>query len=810
MISKQVTIALFLLAFSPSTFPADTLQIYQNITDGQTLVTPNSIFELGFFSPGSSSNRFLGIWYAFSPDTVVWVANRDSPLNNTSGTLILNKSGSLKLYDASGRIVWSPRTTSSDGINSPILQLNESGNLVLKDQTSNRIIWQSFDYPTNTMLTGMTIGKNLRTGFETYLSSWKSRDDPSEGDYTFKLDPQGAPELVVRDRSQIKSRSGMWNGLYFSWAPQTSTYTSLFNIRFVWNQDEVSYGIEMKSASTISRLVMNETGISQRFIWDQRNQKWNSIYFQTIDECSSFAECGPFGICQRDGIRACSCLKGFEPVAPDEWSIKYTSGGCKRTTPLGCSTDSDGFYKLEGVEIPYSHDAIADASISIEECRKRCLMNCSCVAYTLLDIRGEGSGCVMWNTALIDMRYVIGGQDLYLKVAKSELGISNKKKRATIGVISSSLILLLLVFLFVYLLWRKKMRYSKQDIEKRHLAQSNSLKGADLPIFNLCTILQATDNFSITNKLGEGGFGIVYKGQLLCGQEIAVKRLSMDSLQGLNEFMNEVLLITKLQHRNLVRLLGCCIDNNERMLIYEYMTNKSLDFYIFDATRRASLNWTARLEIVIGIARGLLYLHQDSRFNVIHRDLKAANVLLDEQMNPKISDFGTARLFKREQGIINTETVIGTRGYMSPEYVLEGVISVKSDVYSFGVLILEIISGKKNQGNQNLLAYAWKLWEEGNSFKLLDEAVKCSVSETELRRYVQMALLCVQESPDDRPSMSAFFTMLSSDTLLQDPKKPLVGTRIRSFPSDWSLYQQSYEHDSTTGDQLTITGIEGR
>ncbi|KAJ4798623.1 Serine/threonine-protein kinase [Rhynchospora pubera] len=408
------------------------------------------------------------------------------------------------------------------------------------------------------------------------------------------------------------------------------------------------------------------------------------------------------------------------------------------------------------------------------------------------------------------MRYVIGGQDLYLKVAKSELGISNKKKRATIGVISSSLILLLLVSLFVYLLWRKKMRYSKQDIEKRHLAQSNSLKGADLPVFNLCTILQATDNFSITNKLGEGGFGIVYKGQLLCGQEIAVKRLSMDSLQGLNEFMNEVLLITKLQHRNLVRLLGCCIDNNERMLIYEYMTNKSLDFYIFDATRRASLNWTARLEIVIGIARGLLYLHQDSRFNVIHRDLKAANVLLDEQMNPKISDFGTARLFKREQGIINTETVIGTRGYMSPEYVLEGVISVKSDVYSFGVLILEIISGKKNQGNQNLLAYAWKLWEEGNSFTLLDEAVKCSVSETELRRYVQMALLCVQESPDDRPSMSAFFTMLSSDTLLQDPKKPLVGTRIRGFPSDWSLYQQSYEHDSTTGDQLTITGIEGR
>ncbi|KAJ1703966.1 hypothetical protein LUZ63_003745 [Rhynchospora breviuscula] len=811
MISKQTTIALFLLAFSPSAFPADTLQIDQNITDGQTLFSPNSIFELGFFSPGSSTNRFVGIWFAVSPDTVLWVANRDSPLNNTSATLKLNKTGSLLLYDSSGRIVWSPRTRSSSGINSPILQLNDSGNLVVKDQTTNSIIWQSFDYPTNTLLAGMKVGKNLRTGFETYLSSWKSRDDPSEGDYTYKMDTQGAPEVITWDRSEISSRTGIWNGQYFSFAPQTLTYSNLLNFHFVLNQDEVSYTYELKSTSTITRLVLNENGLIERFVWDQSHQNWNLFWLQPVDECSNFAKCGPFGICQRDGIKTCSCLRGFEPVTPDEWSMRNTSGGCKRTVPLGCSTNSDGFYRLGGVETPYSHDAIVDASISIEECKRRCLMNCSCVAYTPLDIRGEGSGCVMWNTELVDTKYVIGGQDLYLKVSKSELGRSNKKKSATIvGVISSSLILLLLVSLLVYLLWRKKIRHSRQDIKERHLAQSNSLKGADVPVFDLDTVLQATDNFSITNKLGEGGFGLVYKGQLPCGQEIAVKRLSMDSLQGLNEFMNEALLITKLQHRNLVRLLGCCIDNNERMLIYEYMTNKSLDYYIFDATRRATLNWTTRLEIVIGIARGLLYLHQDSRFNVIHRDLKAANVLLDEQMNPKISDFGTARLFKREQGIINTETVIGTRGYMSPEYVLEGAISIKSDVYSFGVLLLEIISGKKNQGNQNLLAYAWKLWEEGNSYKLLDEAVKCSVSETEIRRYVQMALLCVQECPEDRPSMSAFFTMLLSDTLLHDPKKPLVGTRIRGFPSDWSLYQQSYEYDSTAGDQLTITGIEGR
>ncbi|KAJ3708455.1 hypothetical protein LUZ61_012160 [Rhynchospora tenuis] len=806
MISKQTTIALFLLALSPSVFPIDTLQIDQNITDEQTLVSPNSIFELGFFSPGSSTNRFVGIWFTFSPHAIVWVANRDSPLNNTLGTLILNKTGSLMLYDTLGRIVWSPRTRSSGGIKSPILQLYDSGNLVLKDQKSNSIIWQSFDFPTNTLLVGMKVGRNLRTGFEMFLSSWKSIDDPSEGDYRHKLDSQGAPETIVWDRSQISWRSGMWNGLYFSKAPPTSTYARLYNFLFVWNQDEVSYGFQMRSASTIFRLVLNETGIIQSLLWDQSHQNWNYIWLQPIDECSKFAKCGQFGICQPDGT-PCNCLRGFDPVAPNEWSMRNNSGGCKRTIPLGCSNYNDGFYKLQGVKMPYSHDAIVDASITIEECHGRCLMNCSCMAYTLLDIREKGSGCVMWNTALIDISILTGGQDLYVKVSKSELGASSKQKlKIIVETISIAVSVLLLCFVG-YLLLKKKI-YSKKDTTIKSLPQNDSIKDADLPAFDIDTILKATDNFSIKNIVGQGGFGIVYKGKLPHGQEIAVKRLSGSSSQGFNEFMNEVMLVAKLQHRNLVRLLGCCIQNNERMLIYEFLTNKSLDFFIFaDVEKRTALSWRTRLEIVAGIARGLLYLHHDSRYNIIHRDLKAANVLLDEEMNPKISDFGTARLFERNQEVISTETVIGTRGYMSPEYLREGEFSVKSDVYSFGVLLLEIMSGKRNQGNHNLVTDAWNLWEEQSILMLLDEAVESTVFTTELLRCLHVALLCVQGCPDDRPSMSSVCMMLSSDNLvLPAPKKPFNWRSIEGFPADHRLYAA----DIISGDQLTITGIEGR
>ncbi|PIA58549.1 hypothetical protein AQUCO_00500457v1 [Aquilegia coerulea] len=277
--------------------------------------------------------------------------------------------------------------------------------------------------------------------------------------------------------------------------------------------------------------------------------------------------------------------------------------------------------------------------------------------------------------------------------------------------------------------------------------------------FNFGTVYSATDSFSDSNKLGEGGFGAVYKGSLSDGRDIAVKRLSKNSCQGVEEFKNEVLLLAKLQHRNLVRLLGFCLQGDEKLLIYEFVSNASLDKFIFDPVKRTYLDWEKRYKIIVGISRGLLYLHEDSRDTIIHRDLKASNILLDAQMNPKISDFGMARLFVVDQTQGSTSKIVGTYGYMAPEYLMQGHFSVKSDVFSFGVLVLEIITGQKNNSYsrgeraQDLLSHAWR--------------------QSEVRRCIQIGLLCVQEDVGRRPTMASVALMLSSYTFtLPVPSAP--------------------------------------
>ncbi|CAN6452096.1 unnamed protein product [Victoria cruziana] len=334
-----------------------------------------------------------------------------------------------------------------------------------------------------------------------------------------------------------------------------------------------------------------------------------------------------------------------------------------------------------------------------------------------------------------------------------------------------------------------RRRQQDQEKQKRREAISTnagSIKENEanhgLRHISLRTIKDATDKFSESNKLGEGGYGPVYKGKLPDGQEVAVKRLSGFSSQGLKEFRNEIELIAKLQHTNLVRLIGCCLEKEEKILVYEYMPNKSLDFFLKDQESRVLLDWEKRFNIITGIARGMLYLHQDSRFNIIHRDLKASNVLLDEQLNPKISDFGLARIFSGMQGQEATSVIVGTYGYMAPEYAMDGLFSTKSDVYSFGILLLEIISGQLNSSfcaahqGRCLVEHAWSVWGEDKGTEFIDPVIlqnAATSTSDQMLRCLHIGLLCIDEDAATRPSMSTVLLMLGSSYLdLPLPTQP--------------------------------------
>ncbi|PIA31136.1 hypothetical protein AQUCO_05200023v1 [Aquilegia coerulea] len=330
----------------------------------------------------------------------------------------------------------------------------------------------------------------------------------------------------------------------------------------------------------------------------------------------------------------------------------------------------------------------------------------------------------------------------------------------------------------IYFCCRKKMKYAiDEDVNEINDVQSLQ--------FNIKTVRDATDNFSDANKLGEGGFGSVYKGSLSDGQDVAVKRLSKNSAQGVCEFKNEVLLLAKLHHKNLVRLFGFCLEGDEKLLIYEFVPNSSLDQFIFDPIRRTYLDWQRRYTIIGGIARGLVYLHEDSRLRIIHRDLKAANILLDAEMNPKVADFGMARLFLLDQTQANTKKIVGTFGYMAPEYVRQGRFSQKSDVFSFGVLVLEIITGRKSNQSVNvddiLLSYVWRHWEKGTALEVLEPVLREQYSRTEVIRCIHIGLLCVQADVAVRPTMASVVLMLSNYSVsLSLPSPPAFYFRRES------------------------------
>ncbi|XP_022965588.1 cysteine-rich receptor-like protein kinase 4 isoform X1 [Cucurbita maxima] len=387
-------------------------------------------------------------------------------------------------------------------------------------------------------------------------------------------------------------------------------------------------------------------------------------------------------------------------------------------------------------------------------------------------------------------------------IAASEFGNEKENKVSLLIVIPTTIGGAIVLLLLGFLLFRRLKSNKSKDAGRRSKFNIKNLVGGedfknsapDLQVFSYAEIERATNKFAFMNKLGQGGYGPVYKGVLGNGQEIAVKRLSATSAQGFEEFKNEVLLTARLQHVNLVKVVGFCVDTQEHMLIYEYMPNKSLDFHLFGHGRGNLLNWAKRVEIIEGVTQGLLYLQEYSRLTIIHRDLKPSNILLDDGMKPKISDFGMARIFAKEELEANTSRIAGTYGYIPPEYAKQGVYSTKSDVFSFGVLLLQIISGKRTtelngeHERLSLLDYAYEAWKEGRGMEFMDQSLDDSESTCKLTRCMQIALLCVQENADDRPTMLEISSMLKSSTSeLKDPQRPAFSVKKVRDETDRSL-----------------------
>ncbi|KAK9116137.1 hypothetical protein Sjap_015084 [Stephania japonica] len=588
-----------------------------------------------------------------------------------------------------------------------------------------------------------------------------------------------------------------------AWAKLINTFNYISN-----GSDNYFLVNVLSNKSILTRYTVDAYGKVQQFTWLENSRSWVTYWEQPKQKCDVYRYCGSNSTCDKRHYPYCKCLEGFQPNNLREWSGGNWSGGCGRRTMLHCG-DQDGFLPMKNMSLPLDPKTLQLQSI--EDCRSSCLGICACNAYAY-----SNNQCLVWHGSLYNVRQAdYSGEDLFLKLPVSEIKIyeeSNKmssrsSNHSRIRILSLGLALPvtgLILTLGTFYCWSKrkslqrertdpdldlmlfdfttKKKPTKRELSKSSKTVSGEIWNVELPIFSFSSVSTATNNFSNANKIGQGGFGPVYKGTLQNGHEVAIKRLSARSSQGLEELKNETTLIAKLQHRNLVKLLGCCIEGEEKILIYEYMAKKSLDFIIFDPQSQMKLSWKRRITIIEGIAQGLIYLHQYSRLRIIHRDLKASNILLDDQLNPKISDFGMARIFEDNRTQANTKRIVGTYGYMSPEYAMKGYFSIKSDVYSFGVLFLEIISGQKNSSfypssndsSLNLMGHVWELWQNERELELIDPRLgNSSRLAPSPSKYIQVALLCVQEKAIDRPTMSEVSAMLSSDAVtLPLPKQP--------------------------------------
>ncbi|GLJ27688.1 hypothetical protein SUGI_0543600 [Cryptomeria japonica] len=589
----------------------DSLSMGASLNGNQTIISKNGTFELGFFSPDGSNNWYMGIWYAnMQEKIIVWVANRESPSKNSAGLLKLSKEGNLELFDAQGTTLWSVNISRKP---SRVVLLDSGNFLMLSDDNKSETVWQSFDYPVDTLLPGMRIGGQQR------LTCWKSSLDSAPGLFSNHLDPSGAKQFVLTWNNSVQYwESGHWDGQTFSGIPKM-TKGDDYNISFESTSSGLYFSYNFPKG--ITRFLQIKSGRLQEYTLFE-GAKWTIFATRPGDQCAVYGLCGAYGSCNSNNLQFCTCVEGFTPADNRAWdSQEWWSSGCVRQSPLNCGTDE--FIDLSVTSYPdsdWSHPAPTK-----EDCQQACLRNCSCSAFAFNYPSGP---CQIWSGDLLNIQNSPSNSrwTLSIRVAASahHKGLSFKFKATSIV---SSLAVVLSIFSFV--MW------------KRYRLQPTFADSSDsfLRTFTYMELKTATKNFR--SKLGGGGFGSVFKGSLTDGTLVAVKKLE-GSRQHDKQFLAEISSLGNIQHANLIRLRGFCAEGSKRLLVYDYMPNGSLNSLLFTSNSKSKgkvLDWKTRFQIALGTARGLVYLHEECRDRIIHGDIKPENILLDDKFSPRSLDF---------------------------------------------------------------------------------------------------------------------------------------------------------------------------
>ncbi|KAJ0713730.1 putative protein kinase RLK-Pelle-SD-2b family [Helianthus annuus] len=670
-------------------------------------------FACGFYCDGSCTSYLFAVFIILSErykingyvyvsfPQVVWSANRDSPVS-IGATLNFTATGELVLQDVDGSTVWSTNTTGKSVVG---MNLTDDGNLVLFD-VNGSVVWQSFDYPTDCLLPRQRLFQGQQLIPSVSSTNWTAQ----------KGDPDRYIDIPFASSAQ-----------YMKFMPDG--HLKVFQLKEDW--------------SVVADLLTDEE----------------------YGNCTYPLACGRNAICSN--YQECSC-----PVS-NPHTIDYFRAvndrlpnlGCSAVTPLTCNDIQDhAFISLQNVS-SYGYSTTEYTEIeSMERCKQACLSNCSCKAAFFQYGLNASSGYCFLASEIFTMKTIDPHYNTiaFIKVQRSPSSTSQKPKKKSrpnaiiiTSIIGCSLVLLVVAGFITFL--KRKLR-SDAQLEEEYI---DAVPG--LPTrFTYQELKTATENFC--KKLGQGGFGSVFEGTLEDDSKIAVKRL--DGLGQVNKsFLAEVESIGSIHHVNLVRLRGFCAWRSQRFLVYDFMSNGSLDRWIYHGNREHILEWECRKKIILDIAKGLAYLHEDCMLKIIHLDIKPQNILLDEDFNAKVSDFGLSKLIGRDQSQVMT-TMRGTPGYMAPEW-LSSAITEKVDVYSFGIVLLEVLCGRKNfdrsqpEESWHLLAVFQNCWEQGTLVNIVDKYIEdMQTHGSEVVEMMKVAAWCLQTNFTRRPSMSSVVMVL--------------------------------------------------